>query len=512
MADDEMEEASPAEAAAAAQAAGGRFRNTFVFNVNAQSDTRIPEHAGARGHARDTPRTQVLMPPPTGSTWSWTPLVIGADGAEAGPNGIMTVVSETLDGYCPVRGHCSVHVKRNMQQNKHKVLEGEPSEKEKIANTLCSMMEQVKCHSMTIALAELGKRMIADHLEVIGQGAAKDWYVKHHQVTKWTLIELNANTEAGGGVPCHANGIERSNLQQKVDGEWKRISLTTLVQTQFDEVGQTSMDDSTFGDKMPKGYNQVIGKGDARYTIDKTVWTTAFFDMVKSELRHSAGLHRLIWKARKEFGGYPADSLIVCARKMRSWLFTGAEFADYYAQAVRDKDKVARVRSALDGPTTNSDGTKAPSFIKQFKSLISNPTDGYVKEQGLAFTDVIEWQNCFHVLQPISCETYVRDLVTRLQNSGLVLNEDAVNKLYRGEDGENGEDGVCFYKCSCGRYLHYLWCLHIMMLAIHVGLVKEPYCPPTMDSTKIAATKNTVMKRGRPAKSTPGGALSKKHG
>ena len=106
----------------------------------------------------------------------------------------------------------------------------------------------------------------------------------------------------------------------------------------------------------------------------------------------------------------------------------------------------------------------------------------------------------------------MRDLVTRLQNSGLVLNEDAVNKLYRGEDGENGEDGVCFYKCSCGRYLHYLWCLHSMLLAIHVGLVKEPYCPPTMDSTKIAATKNTVMKTGRPAKSTPGGALSKKHG
>ena len=115
MADDEMEEASPTEvAAAAAQAAGGRFRNTFVFNVNAQSDTRIPEHAGARGHARDTPRTQLLMPPPTGSTWSWTPLVIGADGAEAGPNGIMAVVSETVEGYCPVRGHCSVYVKRNM--------------------------------------------------------------------------------------------------------------------------------------------------------------------------------------------------------------------------------------------------------------------------------------------------------------------------------------------------------------------------------------------------------------
>ena len=107
---DQMEEESPAERAADAQAAEGRFCNTFVFNFNGQSDTRILEHAGPREHDRDTPRTQLLMPPPTGSTWTWTPTVIGADGADAGPNGILEVVSETVDVYCPVRGHCSVHV------------------------------------------------------------------------------------------------------------------------------------------------------------------------------------------------------------------------------------------------------------------------------------------------------------------------------------------------------------------------------------------------------------------
>jgi hypothetical protein len=25
---------------------------------------------------------------------------------------------------------------------------------------------------------------------------------------KWTLAEMNESTAAGGGVPCHANGIE----------------------------------------------------------------------------------------------------------------------------------------------------------------------------------------------------------------------------------------------------------------------------------------------------------------
>ena len=233
---DHMEEVSPVKEADA-PVVGDRFRNSFVFKLPSQPDPGVVEHALPRDHARDTPRTQVLMPPPRGSlTWTWTPAVIGADGADAGPNGILEVMSETVHDYDPVRGHCSVHVKRNMQQNKHKVLQGQASDKEKIANTICSMMEQVKCHSITLSLAELGKTMIAEHLDAIGQTQAKDWYVKHHQDTKWTLIELNANTEAGGGVPCQVNGVERSNLQQKVNEGWKRRGVTHFVQIQFGEV------------------------------------------------------------------------------------------------------------------------------------------------------------------------------------------------------------------------------------------------------------------------------------
>ena len=92
---DHMEEVSPVKEADA-PVVGGRFRNSFVFKLPSQPDPGVVEHALPRDHARDTPRTQVLMPPPRGSTWTWTPAVIGADGADAGPNGIQAVVSETV--------------------------------------------------------------------------------------------------------------------------------------------------------------------------------------------------------------------------------------------------------------------------------------------------------------------------------------------------------------------------------------------------------------------------------
>ena len=40
-------------------------------------------------------------------------------------------------------------------------------------------------------LATLGKRMIADYLNDKGQEDAKNWFEKHHQHHKWTLIEMN---------------------------------------------------------------------------------------------------------------------------------------------------------------------------------------------------------------------------------------------------------------------------------------------------------------------------------
>ena len=216
----------------------------------------ISQPGQTREHARHTPRTESGMckPPPVGADWTWNPLIIGADGAEAGPNGIATVCKETDASYVPNRGHCSVHEQRNVQQNKHNVFTGESKQKEEMAVTVTSMMEKVKNHSVTVPLATLGKRMIADYLHDKGQEDAKKWFERHHQHHKWTLIEMNDGTDAGGGVPCHANAIARTNLQQKKDAKWERQKVLQFAQSQAEQVSQLSMNDLSFGDKMPRGY------------------------------------------------------------------------------------------------------------------------------------------------------------------------------------------------------------------------------------------------------------------
>ena len=276
----------------------------------------ISQPGQTREHARHTPRTESGMykPPPVGADWTWNPPIIGADGAEAGPNGIATVCKETDASYVPNRGYCSVHEQRAVQQNKHNVFTGETEQKEEMAVTVTSMMEKVKNHSVTVPLAKLGKRMIADYLHEEGQEDAKKWFEKHHQHHKWTLIEMNDGTDAGGGVPCQANGIDRMNLQQKKDRNWEREKVLQFVQSHAEQVSQLSMNDLSFGDKMPRGYIQELGSGSSKIRHNKEVWTVNFFDTVKAEMRDPVGLHKLVWKAN--CGQNPAGSLIMCSRQM----------------------------------------------------------------------------------------------------------------------------------------------------------------------------------------------------
>ena len=61
---------------------------------------------------------------------------------------------------------------------------------------------------------------------------------------------MNDGTDAGGGVPCHANAIERTNLQQKKDAKWERQKVLQFAQSQAEQVSQLSMNDLSFGDKI----------------------------------------------------------------------------------------------------------------------------------------------------------------------------------------------------------------------------------------------------------------------
>ena len=156
--------------------------------------------------------------------------------------------------------------------------------------------------------------------------------------------------------------------------------------------------------------------------------------------------------------------------------------------------------------TVGAHGKKDDSYLKQYRDLILDPS-AFCKQRALTFVDFMDWQKCFHILQPITDAVYTRDLKCRLRASGLPLNDTECEKLCA--DPESGVPTKYFYKCTCANYKHYLWCLHVALKAISDDLVKAPYCPPRLDSTKISHLKSRGQGRpsGRPAKSTPGEAL-----
>ena len=114
--------------------------------------------AVSRPHARHTPRDKadLLPPPPRGTEWRWEPTHINADGADAGPNGIKQVLQEAASAAAGasaqpalkiLRGHCHVHVKRDVQQNKHRVFNGDSNEQKATASKVPSCPHGVGSHA-----------------------------------------------------------------------------------------------------------------------------------------------------------------------------------------------------------------------------------------------------------------------------------------------------------------------------------------------------------------------------
>lgn len=223
----------------------------------------------------------------------------------------------------------------------------------------------------------------------------------------------------------------------------------------------------------------------------------------------------------------------MCSRKMRVWLLDDKKFAEYYSRQTSEKNKLKVMRAAITDTTSTGD-----SYMSQFQNLIKNPAS-YADKQNWKFKDIIEWQKSFHILQPITDEKYVRSLLQRLRHSGLPLNETVCAQQFTkvspcgGVAEGSTEAPKRFHNCSCGRYRHYLWCLHVMLRATHDNLVEAPYCPPNLDTTKVKNLKDRAKEKGekgeggkskrkereggsclvgRPAKARKGGGLSTDQG
>jgi len=163
-------------------------------------------------------------------------------------------------------------------------------------------------------------------------------------------------------------------------------------------------------------------------------------------------------------------------------------------------------KGALEGKTVQENGDDDESYLDQFRNLILDPAV-FAEQRSLTFQDFMDWQRCFHILQPIVDEKYVRGLVARMRASGLPLVDTEVDKLFQGEEDVQPQKHV--YKCTCSVYKQYAWCLEMAVQAAADGLVAAPFCPPTMNPTPILPCKRMFdgAQVGRPKKARPGEAL-----
>ena len=156
----------------------------------------IAPTAPPRPHLRHTPRpdSELLEPPAEGSAWTWNPEIVNADGANAAPNAVRNACQEENSEHSILRGHCSVHQQRLIQQNKYQIFTGvDRAEAMQMAEQLSAWMESVKCHSTSDATAHPGKVMLQHHLHSLPEhkGEIASKYFAEHLSTQTEFVETH---------------------------------------------------------------------------------------------------------------------------------------------------------------------------------------------------------------------------------------------------------------------------------------------------------------------------------
>ena len=317
------------------------------------------------------------------------------------------------------------------------------------------------------------------------------------------------------------------------------------------------MNDLEFGKEMPHGYV-------TKQKVDKTVWSIAFFDKVDAELQSPIGIQKLMWK----WNQYSTGALITASRRVRQEILDDTTWATQFeGLAGKPTQQLAMLKRAMFDETVVRDGHgnevgNEPSYLKQYQSIVRKPEEA-IERMELGFQDYMDWQRSFHIMERITDPVYIEALLTRLRNSRLELEEEAVKLLFATEttaaapapasiqvvamvptaalhpaakSRRGGKQPLLpigatatvepppppalaqptkhFYKCSCRDFQHYAWCIHSMLKAVTDGLIAKPYRPPKMVTKKpahlgAAKRKGAEPVVGRPAKAVRGGALTR---
>ena len=133
----------------------------------------------------DTPRPKLLAPPlPAAAPWELKPRRIGADAAQAGPNGAAEGCGLQPGSWNSLM--CSVHVERNITKGKHYF--NDPGN----AGKMNVDIERLKNNSITEGLAVQGKKLLVIKYKAEKEGRAAAYFESQWQDKKWTYAEANA--------------------------------------------------------------------------------------------------------------------------------------------------------------------------------------------------------------------------------------------------------------------------------------------------------------------------------
>ena len=133
----------------------------------------------------DTPRPKLLAPPlPAAAPWELKPRRIGADAAQAGPNGAAEGCGLQPGSWNSLM--CSVHVERNITKGKHYF--NDPGN----AGKMNVDIERLKNNSITVDLAVQGKKLLVIKYKAEKEGRAAVYFESQWQDKKWTYAEANA--------------------------------------------------------------------------------------------------------------------------------------------------------------------------------------------------------------------------------------------------------------------------------------------------------------------------------
>ena len=261
-----------------------------------------------------------------------------------------------------------------------------------------------------------------------------------------TRVANNMHDTVPGGKPADNNGAESLNNVQKNFNSGKRFTLFNYLNPNNRKsllalVHRQSCQDLEFGDRLNVATNN-----------------RKFYAYVVNSSREEVSPITV----SVNFGEVSVE--VPLSSQWR--LVASHQTLEYLANC---DPPITTLKKCICG--VDFEGNDAGSWCLTWLGMWNGDMEPY---EGFEFDDAIKWGKAFYLMKPILDGVYLNGLYNRMNNSGLTLiTLDALIAL----------EGMGLMSCSCGMFLHYTMCVHVMEDALRKKIVKR--IPDTMELRPI---------------------------